>query len=99
MAARQHDKHAGGSCLRWARGENAAVLRFRPHDTAIDLVLVGRVSATERANACSRLEAEAGLALALGVGGVGAVMRRYRGSARLTLVAVRLREEGSEEGR
>lgn len=85
--------------MRWARGENAAVLRFRPHDTAIDLVLVGRVSATERANACSRLEAEAGLALALGVGGVGAVMRRYRGSARLTLVAVRLREEGSEEGR
>lgn len=97
MAARQHDKHAGGSCLRWARGENAAVLRFRPHDTAIDLVLVGRVSATERANACSRLEAEAGLAL--GVGGVGAVMRRYRGSARLTLVAVGLGEEGSEESR
>lgn len=87
--------------MRWARGENAAVLRFRPHDTAIDLVLVGRVSATERANACSRLEAEAGLALALalGVGGVGAVMRRYRGSARLTLVAVRLREEDSEESR
>lgn len=48
MAAEQHDKHARGSCLGWRRGENAAVLRFRPHDTAIDLMLVGQVSATER---------------------------------------------------
>ena len=88
MTARQHDKHAGSSCLRWGRGGNAAVLRFAAHDTAIDLVLVGQVSATERANACLRLEAEAG-------SGWTAWCRccdekRYRGSARLTLVAVRV---------
>lgn len=48
MTARHYDKHARGSCLRWGKSENAAVLRFGAHDTAIDLVLVGQVSATER---------------------------------------------------
>jgi len=64
-------------------GEEVKMRRYcglGAHDTAIDLVLVGQVSATERGNACLRLEAEAGLAGWIGVGGsssrVGAVMRR-----------------------
>lgn len=92
MAARHHDKHARGSCLRWRSGAHAAVLRFGVDDTTIDLVLVGQVSATERANACWRLEA--GLA-----GCCRCCEETDRGSARLTVVAVGLGWASEEEGR
>ena len=59
-------------------GEEVKMRRYcglGAHDTAIDLVLVGQVSATEREQTRAlRLEAEAGMAGLLA--SVGAVMRR-----------------------
>ena len=59
-------------------GEEVKMRRYcglGAHDTAIDLVLVGQVSATERerGNACLRLEAEADLAWLAGLVSVAVV--------------------------